>query len=375
MNSPLCRGGSHTPTMVMKKKNAAKANGAKGRKTAFKQRTPGYKNVRIERAPVALSVSSLNTPAQSRSMPSSDGKIVVTHREYINDVVGSDAFGDYIASYPVNPGMGATFPWLHHMAFQYEAYRFRELKFQFCPSIPSTTAGRVFMYLDYDAADAFPTTKQAFLSNHGAVSTSAWCPIEMKADSPDLHKLPQHINRYGVLPANLDVKTYDVANLFVASQGIGAALDGVSIGELYVEYTVEFFTPQLNHQAELDSESKRILSGGTVTKAAPFGSAPAIIGGVPLTVDANSVHFSEPGEYLFNLKKVGTGLINTVLTTPGGTSFQLLDSVINGAATSALEQWRIKADGPNTEILFDASGDTTVTATATRIADYLYSLS
>lgn len=375
MNSPLCRGGSHTPTMVMKKKNADKANGAKGRKTAFRQRTPGYKNVRMERAPVALSVSSLNRPAFSRSVPSSDGKIVVSHREYINDVVGSDVFGGFTASFPVNPGMGNTFPWLHHMAFQYEAYRFRDLKFQFCPSLPSTTPGRVFMYLDYDAADAFPSTKQAFLSNHGAVSTSAWSPIEMKADAADLHKLPQHINRYGVLAANLDIKTYDVANLFVASQGLGAPLNGVAIGELYVEYTVEFLTPQLNHQAELDSESKRILSGGTVTKLAPFGSAPAITGGIPITVDLDSINFPEPGEYLVNLKKVGTGLINTVLTSPGGTSFTLLDSVINGASTSALEQFRIKADGPNTEVLFNTAGDTSVTATATRIADCLYSLS
>lgn len=374
MNSPPCQGGSHILANNMTKGQLKKAQAGPSRvklmrRSGVSQRAPGYKTVS---PPLAVAVNSKNIPAKSRSVPSGDGRILVSHREYITDVIGSDLFGTFTASFAVNPGVSTTFPWLHHMAYQYEAYRFRSLRFEFCPSLPSTTPGRVFMFLDYDAADVIPGTKQAFLSNHGAVSTSAWCPIEIRADEKDLHKLPQHINRYGDLAANLDIKTYDVANLFVASQGLGVS-GGSPIGELYVTYELEFITPQLNYRAEIEADSSRVIGGGVISKLAPFGTAPTKTGGLPITVDGTSVTFRETGEYLMDLEKVGTGLVNTVLTGNGFTSY-IIDYVLNAASTKIIEQIRFKVDNVGAQATFGCAGDTTVTASALRFAQYLYSL-
>lgn len=326
-------------------------------------------------APATVGQIRTKNPGTVISSNPGDGRIRVTNTEFVADLIPTVAGYTVGANLPVNPGMDLAFPWLCHMAYNYESYRFLKLRYEFRSSVGSQSGGRVMMFVDYDAADAAPANKQMFLSNHEAISAPIWGSCDLNCDRADLLKSPQKFHRYGVLAANLDVKTYDTANLFVATSGIDAALVGTTVGEIYVSYVVELITPQLNHLAEIEANSLRISSGGTVSNAAPFGDAPVHAGGLHINVNQpNVLHVADPGEYLFNFYKTGTGLINSVLTSlTAGLTITVLNSVVNAAATSHMTSVRVKADNPGT-FSVGTAGDTTVTGLATRIAPYLYSL-
>lgn len=348
----------------MKKVKQAKAA---ARPRARRERNPGYKVVPV---PAAISNTSKQLPTKLSFSKKGDGRITVSHREYIGEVLGSADFG-VDNTIPINPGLGTTFPWLHHMAFQYESYRFKSLKFEYMPNIATNTPGRIYLFLDYDAADAAPVSKQGFLSNHRAVSGNAWSPLTLVSDQEDLHKLPQHTMRYGSLAPNLDIKTYDVANLFVASGGFVAP---VVAGELYVDYVVEFITPQLNLLSEVEAVSAKLGSeAATTSKVKPLSDKLTITGGLPVK-QLNSTQFTigEAGDYLANVVATGTALLAPTLVTPSGVT---MDTTVTNAASTLLEGlYRIKTRSPGEMVTVADGGSGTLTGLSIRLAPYLYSL-
>jgi len=326
-------------------------------------------------APATVGQIRTKNPGKVISNSSSDGRIVVTNTEFVADVIPGSAGYGVAVNIPINPGIDLAFPWLCHMAYNYESYRFLKLRYEYRSAVGSASGGRVMLLVDYDAADPAPANKSQFLSNHEAISAPVWGSCDLNCDRPDLLKLPQKFNRYGDLAANLDVKTYDVGHLFVATSGLDAGLVGTSVGEIYVSYVIELITPQLNHLAEIEANSRRITAGGTISKAAPLGDAPAIEGGLHVNVaNPTTLHFADPGEYLMTLYKTGTTLVNTVLAAVGaGVTVSVLNAVVSGAATSAMQSARIKVNEPG-YVTLDATGDLTMTGLAVRLAPYLYSL-
>lgn len=168
---------------------------------------------------------------------------VVTHREYIQDVTAADAnFRNNTLS--VNPGLATTFPWLSAIAGRFESYLFRRLHFIYEPICPTTTPGAVMMAVDYDAADSAPTSKVVLMAYRGAVRSAPWNITRFDATRGDLRKFGvQRFVRTTSNPANTDLKTYDVGNFQIATQNTPGT--PTTLGELYVEYEVEFYTPQI----------------------------------------------------------------------------------------------------------------------------------
>lgn len=168
---------------------------------------------------------------------------VVVHREYIQDITAADAnFRN--TTFSVNPGLATTFPWLSAIAGRFESYLFRRLHFIYEPICPTTTPGAVMMAVDYDALDTAPTSKVSLMSYRGAVRSAPWNITRFDATRGDLRKFGvQRFVRAGAQPANSDLKTYDVGNLQIATQNTPST--PTTLGELYVEYEVEFYTPQI----------------------------------------------------------------------------------------------------------------------------------
>jgi hypothetical protein len=109
--------------------------------------------------------------------------------------------------------------------------------------------------------------------------------------SSSLHKSKSYYIRSGTLNANQDIKMYDVGNYFIATQGqTGTAV----LGELYVEYVVDLFTPQLDSNVP----SCSITGASGISIPLPFGTAPTTSGPSPATIVANGVVFTQPGEFL-----------------------------------------------------------------------------
>ena len=230
------------PNKQTKPNNKRSGRGSKRRANAKPQN--------VNAAPTAMS---LVTKTRVPAIKATPRGFVVTHREYIQDVTAADAnFRN--TTFSVNPGLATTFPWLSAIAGRFESYLFRRLHFIYEPICPTTTPGAVMMAVDYDAVDTAPTSKVALMAYRGAVRSAPWNITRFDATRGDLRKFGvQRFVRTTANPANTDLKTYDVGNLQLATQNTPAT--PTTLGELYVEYEVEFFTPQIPTAATRDQRN------------------------------------------------------------------------------------------------------------------------
>lgn len=218
----------------------------------------------MQRAPVA---TSRRTTTNKPRMTTQTNGTTVTHREFIGDIAGSV---DYATNgYALNPGLASTFPWLSKIAANYESYVFRKLSFQYETAVATTTAGTVMMAVDYDATDLAPTSKQSLMAYAQAQRSAPWQESSFNCRGGDLTKFARE--RYiRTSSGGGDLKTYDVGNLFVATQGTPAT----DLGELYVTYTVILRTPQVGGGAPPPA------SGG----GAQFGLSSDVVSAVALVI-------------------------------------------------------------------------------------------
>jgi len=306
----------------------------------------------------------MSSPAVS-SLSSSDGRIRVSHREYIGEVTGQSSFT--AVSYAVNPGLPATFAWLSNLAQNYESYLALVLSFEFETQCSTSTAGSIQMAMDYDAADSAPATKQALMSYHNAVRSPVWGECKFVCDSQDLKKFgSQRFIRAAALAANQDIKTYDIGNLIVATSGG----PGTVIGELYVRYTFELMTPQTGELSGSASITK-LVGQGSITKDVVFGTAPTITLGSLLTSASatNTLVFATAGLYRVLLNIVGTGFNNVTFGTAiSGTAtiVPISDSFGNSTVDRTFE-YSVKVTAANQTMIVGFGAATTLTASTVRV--------
>jgi hypothetical protein len=242
MYSPPVQGDPILEPMNRKNRRQRKAAAARAAASAS---GPARRNAKgkepMQEAPLALTRPvRIGVPDVSGSPYVGDGRVRVRHREYLADVAGSVAFA--ATGFAINPGIATSFPWLSNIAVNFESYLFRALSFEYETQKSASTSGTIMMAVDFDAADAAPASKTALMTYHNAVRSAVWGECCYRSDMMDLRKFGvQRYVRSGALAANLDIKTYDVGNLFVATQG---EADTSAIGELYVVYDVELITPQ-----------------------------------------------------------------------------------------------------------------------------------
>jgi len=193
-------------------------------------------------APVSVG----NSMSSLRAMitPSSNG-CRVKYRELINSAVaGSSTYPTSFTLgttvYQINPGLSSLFPWLSPQAVQYEQYRIHSMKFIFVPFVNTSVSGDIMMMADYNVLDPAPTTEQQFLDHPGAIIGSVWAPLEFRCQPSSMHAIgPRKFVRPCAVAG--DLKTYDCGKFYIATNNTASA----TVGKLFVEYDVEFFTPQL----------------------------------------------------------------------------------------------------------------------------------
>jgi hypothetical protein len=186
----------------------------------------------------------LTNGAQIPQFSTSRATNVISHREYLGDVQGTAGFNN--TSYPLNPGMASTFPWLATIAQCYQEYRFHGLIFEFRPLITDFVTngapGVVVMATNYNADAAIYNTKQEMENSEFAVSVKPTCSL-IHGIECELNQtvLPQLYVRSGTPPSGQDLRLYDQGNFQFATQTNPVQ----ALGELWVSYTVEFFKPVL----------------------------------------------------------------------------------------------------------------------------------
>lgn len=172
-----------------------------------------------------------------------------------------------------NPGIASSFPWLASLAINYSKFRFKYLRFFFSGSCPTSTTGKVWITIQYDALDSAPTTLAAVLQSEDSCSGPAWFGGVVSTEKAFDRRLSADSNIFVDADCSrLNMPWYyvrsSVADTGVALGGTipggltlgGNTTDGTSIpcrvfygnnavtsstvpGELYVAYEVELVGP------------------------------------------------------------------------------------------------------------------------------------
>jgi len=327
-------------------------------------------NQKTTMAPVAIS----NRIATSKPMiVSGNRECRVRHTEYVGEIFGSVNYN--VSTYIIQPGLGALFPWLSQMATLYESYMVDKLHFHFRTEKSTSTNGVVMMAVDYDVQDSAPPSKQQLMAYNNAVRTQPWADASYISQSNDFNKVRQRFIRSGLV-ANADYKTFDVGNLFVATQGCA---DTSALGELYVTYDVVFSTPQFDLAGYAAAGSNKSSGGTGITGALILGTSPTLnIAGSGMSITysttTGAITFGTVGSYLVNFwitqSALATGTLVPVMT--GGSLVSSLTTV-NTAALYTVS-FTVNVYNLTDSLTFSGLTLTTPSASSLRISSYPYNL-
>nr|QXP07769.1 MAG: putative capsid protein [Arizlama virus] len=206
----------------------------------------------------------------------SDASFVMRHSEFVADVI-THGPGFEVASYPINPGLEGTFPWLAPIAQQFEQYRIEGMVFEFKSNFGEVSTsgplGTVIMATDYNSTDSTFRSKLEMENSQYAASTK---PSHSMVHPIECAKLKTPITelyvRGGELQNNEDPRLYDLGNFQIATQGIPGTYPGnQTIGQLYCHYQIRLFKPKMAGISNITySAFYENLSG--ISTANPFGS-------------------------------------------------------------------------------------------------------
>lgn len=188
----------------------------------------------------------------------------IRHREYIGEVYSGAGSANTpspfnVTAYAIQPGLFTTFPWLCQVANQFEQYSIEGMLFEFKSNYSDAVVtangslGSVILATNYNASESVFINKIEMENSEFAQSAKpSECIVHPIECAPHQTPLTELYIRATGLVANQDIKTYDLGNFQVATQGIplagtnGAAID---LGELWVSYDMVFFKPYLTPYA------------------------------------------------------------------------------------------------------------------------------
>jgi len=261
--------------------------------------------------------------------------IVVRHKEFVSEVTGSQAF-TVQGTYPINPGLDGSFPWLSSIASQYSEYRIKGLVYHYIPtsgdSVSSTNPalGTVMMQTSYRSTETTATSKLEMLNEYWASEgkpSEAFChPIEC---DPKENPFQVQYVRSGALPSTENALLYDLGRLTIATSG--QQTTGNVVGDLWVTYEIELRKPVLTGLNGTVIRSALGLGAAGFNIATPFGTdfgiTQSAMGG-PITVAGNVITFGKGnvGTYLMcvthgsDTTPTSQNIVVNTITASGGVS-------------------------------------------------------
>lgn len=258
---------------------------------------------RAVRLPAGIGENSFTPTAGFSQTATTEGvRTTIKHREVIRSF---DEQGTW--SMRVNPGNG-FFPWLEHLSPAFEFYNFRKFTAIWEPAAGTTQAGIVTLAYDYDVEDPESSAGRIIKNFAGAVSGPVWSPKVAVIDTRH-----NQLGRYYVRPhkqavsGNPDYRLSDPGRLYVC---VESETEGsVMLGQLVIEYTIDYFVPQLGDLA--DREIVKVnnptgLSGYGVFNALAENVVREAMKGAPLLEYIGSgvssgLYVREPGMYTIQI--------------------------------------------------------------------------
>jgi hypothetical protein len=211
--------------------------------------------------------------------------------EFIGTISGSVGLtGTTLA---VNPGNSSIFSWLGPQAQKWEQYRFHKLQFRYVTRMGSSSPGSVMISPDYNCKDVPPLTVKEALNTADSVESSTWREITCILNPDSMFAVgPRKFVRGN--DYHPDLLLYDACTLNILTVG---QVDSSVIGNLWVDYDVEFFIRQSStHDAMPNIGIVNYL------ETSPQSFTNAVASNIMISnVKFDSMHFgpqSGPGEFL-----------------------------------------------------------------------------
>lgn len=243
---------------------------------------------------------------------------VVRHREYLGPVISSSNAGAFsLASYAIQPGLPQTFPWLSNIARNFQQYTIKGMLFEFVSTSSdalnstNTALGTVVMATNYNSLEADWTSKIQMMQTEFASTSKPSCsilhPIECK---PELTTIEVLNVRTGAVPANGDIRVYDLGKFQIAT--VGCQGTSVNLGDLWVTYEISFLKPVQNVDSSAFLTDFYSATSG-ITASVPYGTNTVYAEGSNLgtTVTGQKIFITEasPGDqYLAIYAHTGTAV-------------------------------------------------------------------
>jgi hypothetical protein len=195
--------------------------------------------------------------------------MVFRNSEYVGELAGSSSstalggLAGQAACYVINPGNPALFPWLSAMAPNFERFRFNKLRARYKPEVNPTSAtavGKVMIGCNYDVSDINPTLRSQIESTFPHVDAMPYQELVLELD-PNMLTGPKGLGASGTKFVTAlstppgDPKLYFGGLLTWATLGNGTTSN---LGELHIDYEVEFFTPALGSLNSLVATALKI---------------------------------------------------------------------------------------------------------------------
>jgi hypothetical protein len=217
-------------------------------------------------------------------------------------------------SFILNPGDPSFSTWLQNIANCYESYKFHHLKFFYIPRCATTEKGDIFICPDSNPKDPAPITEFQCSQNERCKSSAPWDHFEVTLSKEMLNKRKTYFCRKnGAYPNGADIDLYDSGNVFIC--GGGQSASGDKLGQLWVEYDVEFFTPEGSPILAPDTVMTTATTGLTTTS--PILGTNSVVQQIGGALEyGNNAGISD----YIRAKRDFHGLINIMLTGSGITA-------------------------------------------------------
>jgi hypothetical protein len=270
------------------------------------RRTRKNTNYRNINAPV--SKGNIGTYRKAKITNEQNG-IRINHSEYFADVYLPAGFA--VSSFVINPSNQYLFPWLSTIANNYETYCFDNLSIVYRPKCSTSNEGSLISYIDYDASDPQPVNKITMMSG-AHTDSNCWVGHVHKCSKQNLHKLKQRYIKSGITDQSvMDTRLNDTGIYYIGTQNNGVG--SIAGGELHVNYTIRFMTPQLpnsvNPSYSADMYWTQTGGGWGEDNKKPLGPRPNLteqyysykkpfrILDDTTTQPYNAIQFNYPGKY------------------------------------------------------------------------------
>jgi len=312
--------------------------------TKAQKRKQKMANAILRQKPMSMSSSKMDMPSyvQKISVPAAKSSLIrqqqfksfrFQHREMVSSsVVGTTNFTT--TSLIINPGLPLSFPYLSIIATAFDQYTFHKLTFEYVQRCASTQAGNVDLFPDYNSNDSAPSNEMQSSSFQDYITGPSWadfnCDLDPLAMFPEGHKR-KYIRGFQTLSSNEDPKTYDAGIFYIGTSGN----NGVSVGQLFANYDIEFFVPTLEEGSL--SLSQHITAATAPTTAANFGASTAQSAGSTnlVSIAGNVLTFAYGGSFVINLfTHTSTSCTITALPAISASGKFITSFATNGNASS-----------------------------------------